>query len=191
MTTINKRISLTAAALVLAVLPAFAQQSDGIRETVGQAAPAETAAAPAADSVKFADRIAAVVNTDVITEYELQNRVRQAATNLRQQNITLPPMPELRRQVLERMISEKATEQRARELGIRVDEQMVSASIEQIARNNKLTVQELRERLQADDVSFATFRTQVRDEIIAQRLREREVDSKITIPESEVDAFLA
>lgn len=191
MTTINKRISLTAAALVLAVLPAFAQQSDGIRETVGQAAPAETAAASAADSVKFADRIAAVVNTDVITEYELQNRVRQAATNLRQQNITLPPMPELRRQVLERMISEKATEQRARELGIRVDEQMVSASIEQIARNNKLTVQELRERLQADDVSFATFRTQVRDEIIAQRLREREVDSKITIPESEVDAFLA
>lgn len=191
MTTINKRISLTAAALVLAVLPAFAQQSDGIRETVGQAAPAETTAAPAADSVKFADRIAAVVNTDVITEYELQNRVRQAATNLRQQNITLPPMPELRRQVLERMISEKATEQRARELGIRVDEQMVSASIEQIARNNKLTVQELRERLQADDVSFATFRTQVRDEIIAQRLREREVDSKITIPESEVDAFLA
>lgn len=191
MTTINKRISLTAAALVLAALPAFAQQSDGIRETVGQAAPAETAAAPAADSVKFADRIAAVVNTDVITEYELQNRVRQAATNLRQQNITLPPMPELRRQVLERMISEKATEQRARELGIRVDEQMVSASIEQIARNNKLTVQELRERLQADDVSFATFRTQVRDEIIAQRLREREVDSKITIPESEVDAFLA
>ena len=63
------------------------------------------------------------------------------------------------------MITEKATEQRAKELGIRVDEQMVSASIEQIARNNKMTVEELRERLRADDVSFSAFRSQVRDEI--------------------------
>lgn len=196
MTTINKRIFLAAAALVSAALPAFAQQQNaGIRETVAQPAAAPQSA-PATEGLtlpktKLADRIAAVVNTDVITEYELQNRVRQAAINLRQQNINLPPMPELRRQVLERMITEKATEQRARELGIRVDEQMVSASIEQIARNNKLTVQELREKLRADDVSFAAFRAQVRDEITAQRLREREVDSKITIPESEVDAYLA
>ena len=96
-----------------------------------------------------------------------KDRVRQAAINLRQQNINLPPMQELRRQVLERMITEKATEQRAKELGIRVDEQMVSASIEQIARNNKMTVDELRERLRADDVSFGAFRAQVRDEITA------------------------
>ena len=197
MTTTNKRITLTAAALVLVALPAFAQQSSQIRETTTEA-PQSVAATEGlaltdeqAVGNKFADRIAAVVNNDVITEYELQNRVRQAAINLRQQNITLPPMQELRRQVLERMITEKATEQRARELGIRVDEQMVSASIEQIARNNKMTVEELRERLRADDVSFSAFRSQVRDEITAQRLREREVDSKITIPESEVDAYLA
>ena len=195
MTTINKRISLTAAALVLAALPAYAQQS-GLREAISSAPAAQPSegielTANQAGATKFADRIAAVVNNDVITEYELQNRVRQAAVNLRQQNINLPPMAELRRQVLERMITEKATEQRAKELGIRVDEQMVNASIEQIARNNKLTVQELRDRLRADDVSFATFRAQVRDEITAQRLRQREVDSKITIPESEVDAFLA
>lgn len=199
MTTINKSIPLAAVAIVLASLPAFAQQSSDIRETTVETTASQTIqtkeelapAANQASATKFADRIAAVVNTDVITEYELQNRVRQAAINLRQQNITLPPMQELRRQVLERMITEKATEQRAKELGIRVDEQMVSASIEQIARNNKMTVQELRERLRADDVSFSTFRAQVRDEITAQRLREREVDSKITIPESEVDAFLA
>lgn len=190
MTTISKRFPLAAAALVLAALPAFAQQSSAIRETTSEPAAIEgdeTAVAGA----RFADRIAAVVNSDVITEYELQNRVRQAAINLRQQNINLPPMQELRRQVLERMITEKAVEQRAKELGIRVDEQMVTASIEQIARNNKLTVQELRDRLRADDVSFSAFRAQVRDEITAQRLREREVDSKITIPESEVDAYLA
>ncbi len=147
--------------------------------------------AGAQTGLRYVDRVVAVVNNDVITEYELQNRVRQVAINLRQQNIELPPMPELRRQVLERLIMEKCLDQRARELGIRVDERMVTASIEQIARNNKLTVDELRERLAADDVSFAAFRSQVRDEISAQRLREREVDSKLTIPESEVDAYLA
>ncbi len=195
MITTTKRFSLAAALCALAALPAFAQQAPAAAPAdAPAAAPAETVTETVqqpASGVRFADRIAAVVNTDVITEYELQNRVRQAAINLRQQNINLPPMPELRRQVLERMITEKATEQRAKELGIRVDEQMVNASIEQIARNNKMTVDELRERLRADDVSFATFRNQVRDEITALRLREREVDSKITIPESEVDAYLA
>ena len=158
--------------------------------------PAQPAAADIQQSasrstLRYVDRVVAVVNNDVITEYELQNRVRQVAINLRQQNINLPPMPELRRQVLERLIMEKCLDQRAKELGIRVDERMVSASIEQIARNNKLTVDELRDRLLADGVSFSAFRSQVKDEIIAQRLREREVDSKLTIPESEVDAYLA
>lgn len=160
--------------------------------------PVDAAAAAAGDvqsvgqsELRFIDRIVAVVNNDIITEYELQNRVRQTAINLREQNIELPPMPELRRQVLERLIMEKCIDQRSRELGIRVDERMVTAAIEQIARNNKITVEELRQKLQADDVSFSVFRDQVREEISAQRLREREVDSKLTIPESEVDAYLA
>lgn len=190
-TTIN-RVRLAALAALACAAPAFAQQAPAapnvVQETV---VPVDPAQAPATAGVRAVDRIVAVVNNDVITEYELQNRVRQVAINLRQQNIALPAMPELRNQVLERLILEKAIDQRSRELGIRVDEQMVSASIEQIARNNKLTVQELRDRLQADDVSFAAFRRQVRDEIMMQRLREREVDSQLTIPESEVDAYLA
>ncbi len=137
------------------------------------------------------DRIVAVVNNDVITEFELQTRVRQVAMNLRQNNVGLPPMQALRAQVLERLILEKAIEQRARELGIRVDEQMVSASIDMIARSNKITTDELRARLAADGIPYPAFRKQIREEIIAQRLREREVDSKINIPESEVDAYLA
>ena len=193
MTTTNNRIRLAAlAAAVLAAASGHAaaqQAADTISTTVE---PVETTATvSAAGDIKPIDRIVAVVNTDVITEYELQNRVRQVAINLRQQNIELPAMPELRNQVLERLILEKAMDQRARELGIRIDEQMVSASIEQIARNNKLTIDELRARLQADGVSYPAFRTQVRDEIMAQRLREREVDSQLTIPESEVDAYLA
>lgn len=96
MTTTNKRITLTAAVLVLAALPAFAQQSSQIRETTAEepqpvaAAEGQALTEQQTGASKFADRIAAVVNNDVITEYELQNRVRQAAINLRQQNINLP-----------------------------------------------------------------------------------------------------
>ncbi len=137
------------------------------------------------------DRIVAVVNNDVITERELQERTHVVALNLRRQNIQLPAMELLRTQVLERLISERTIMQRARETGIRIDDQMVNASIEQIARQNNLSVDQLRQRLIADGVSFSAFREEIRDEITTQRLREREVDAKIVIPESEVDAFLA
>lgn len=146
---------------------------------------------PVVQETRTLDRIVAVVNRDVITEYELQNRVHQVAMNLRRQNIQLPEMPILRRQVLDRLISEKATNQRAQEIGLRVDEQMVTASIEQIAHNNRMTPEELRERLAKDGVTYGAFRSQIREEILLQRLREREVDSKITIPESEIDTYLA
>ena len=178
MTTITK-LAFVAAGIV-AMGSAMAQQ---ITETVTPAV-SQSAARPL-------DRIIAVVNRDVITEFELQTRVHQAALNLRRQNIELPPMPEMRAQVLDRLITEKAVQQRAKEIGIRVDEQMVSAAIEQIARNNQLTPEQLRERIAAEGLSFSAFRSQVREEITLQRLREREVDSKITIPESEIDAYLA
>ena len=204
----SSRAALAASCLLIFGQALAADAPNTVRETVQMpaAAPAAAPAAPTTDAqpaaadiqqsasrstLRYVDRVVAVVNNDVITEYELQNRVRQVAINLRQQNINLPPMPKLRRQVLERLIMEKCLDQRAKELGIRVDERMVSASIEQIARNNKLTVDELRDRLLADGVSFSAFRSQVKDEIVAQRLREREVDSKLTIPESEVDAYLA
>lgn len=137
------------------------------------------------------DRIVAVVNQEVITERELQNRTHVVAINLRRQNIALPPMETLRAQVLDRLITERAIMQRARETGIRIDDQMVNASIEQIARQNQLSVDELRQRLAADGVDFATFREEIRDEITTQRLREREVDEKIVILDSEIDTYLA
>ena len=178
------------AAVAAALTGTFALQAQTITETTEPVTAGEVTIDPDAN-YRPLDRIVAVVNNDVITEFELQNRVRQVAVNLRRQNIELPPMPQLRAQVLDRLITEKAMQQRAREIGVRVDEQMVTASIEQIARNNKLTTDELRSRLREEGVSWSAFRSQIRDEITQQRLREREVDSKINIPESEVDAYLA
>ena len=153
------------------------------------AAPSAAEQAPAASGEL--DRIVAVVNNDIITEHELEQRVHTVAINLRRQNIQLPAMELLRAQVLERLISERAILQRARQTGIRVDDQMVNASVEQIARQNNLSIEELRQRLAADGVNFASFRNEIRDEITTQRLREREVNEKIDISESEIDAYLA
>lgn len=181
--------SLKILAVSLGALLACTAQAASVMD--GSAAEAAPAAATAVAGPVEVDRIVAVVNTDVITEYELQQRVHTVAINLRRQNIALPAMEDLRRQVLERLISERTIMQRARQTGIRVDDQMVNASIEQIARQNNLTVDELRQHLLADGVTFDAFRGQIRDEITTQRLREREVDEKITILDSEIDAYLA
>lgn len=147
-------------------------------------------AQPTQDPVAL-NRVVAVVNSDVITDNELTQRVHAAALNLRRQNIQLPSMQQLRAQVLEQLVMERAVEQRARETGVRVDDALINATIEQIARQNKMTVAQLRRQLDLDGVTFPEFRHQIRSQLIAQRLREREVNAKIKIPESEIDAFLA
>lgn len=136
------------------------------------------------------DRIAAVVNNDVITEIELQQRIHQTAMNLRRQGINLPPMENLREQLLERMILDRIIEQRAKDAGIKIDDQMIAAAVEQIARNNNLTVPQLQDRLAKDGVSFREFQGQVRNEILMQRLREKDVDDTIKVSESEVDQYI-
>lgn len=152
---------------------------------------AQTSADKPASETQVLNAVVAVVNNDVITTGELADRTHTAALNLRRQKIQLPPMPQLRAQVLEQLILERAMSQRARETGIRVDDAVVNATIEQIAQQNKISVAELRRRLNLDGVPFPQFREEIRSQIIAQRLREREVDDEIKIPESEIDAFLA
>lgn len=144
-----------------------------------------------ASEPQLLNAVVAVVNNDVITTDELAERAHSAALNLRRQKIQLPPMQQLRVQVLEQLILERAISQRARETGIRVDDGIVNATIEQIAQQNKISVAELRRRLSLDGVTFPQFREEIRSQIVAQRLREREVDDEIKIPESEIDVFLA
>ena len=175
MTTMNKM-------KYLALLAAFSASVCTAQTTTTQAQ---------TSSAQVLNAVVAVVNNDVITTEELADRAHSAALNLRRQKIQLPPMPQLRAQVLEQLILERAISQRARETGIRVDDGVVNATIEQIAAQNKISVAELRRRLSLDGVPFTQFREEIRSQIVAQRLREREVDEQIKIPESEIDAFLA
>jgi peptidyl-prolyl cis-trans isomerase SurA len=137
------------------------------------------------------DRIVAVVNDEAVTNNEIAARVRLAELQLKRQKIALPPSDVLRRQVLERLIVDRAQLQMARETGVRVDDATVNAALARIAEQNQMTLPAFRERVEADGLPFSRFRDDLRDEIVVSRLREREVDSKIQISEGEVDNFIA
>jgi len=152
-------------------------------------AAAAIAQAPAA--TRPLDRIVAVVNDEAITQSELDARTQIALSQLRRQNITPPPPAALRRQVLERLIVDRAQVQAARESGVRVDDATVNAALARIAEQNGVSLQQFRERLEKEGVPFTRFRNDVRDDIIMSRLRDREVDNRIQISEGEIDNFLA
>ncbi len=137
------------------------------------------------------DAIVAVVNTDVITLKELDDRVRLVEQRLQRQNTQMPPRQILQRQLLERMIVTRAQMQMARDSGIRVDDFMLDRAVSRIAEQNQLSLQTFRDQLERDGLSFARFREEIREEITLQRLREREVDNKLQIGESEIDNYLA
>lgn len=150
-----------------------------------------TQAAPQSNSPQLIDRVVAVVNREIITASELARREKQFLTNLRRQGAAPPNLAALREQVLERMITDRAMLQMARETGIRVDDVTLDRSISRIAEQNGLSVSGLRNQLESEGISFAAFRQDIREEIMLTRLREREVDNKLQVTESEVDTFLA
>jgi len=162
-------------------------------QAVQPAGPASAAASAATPrpAPRPIDRIVAIVNDEVVTANELRARARIAEVQLRRQKIQPPAADVLERQVLERLIVDRAQLQLARETGVRVDDATVNATLGRIAESNGLSVQALRQRLEADGVSFAQFRDDIRQDIILNRLREREVDSRVQISDSELENFIA
>ncbi len=154
-------------------------------------APATAAPNAAAGKPQLVDAIIAVVNNEVITRRELIDRSAIIERRLTSQTGTPPPRGELQRQILERMIVERAQLQLAGEQGIKVDDQTLDRALLRIAEQNKLSLQEFRNQLEREGTPFSQFREEIRREIIMQRLREREVDNKIQISDSEVDNYLA
>ena len=143
-----------------------------------------------AQRLELVDRIVAIVNKEVVTASELRERVGYAERELKRQGTPAPEPALLERQVLERLILDKAQLQLAAESGVRVDELQLDRSLERIAENNNLTLAAFRKALEADGVQMDRFREEVRRQIIMQRLREREVDERIEVSESEIDLYL-
>jgi len=136
--------------------------------------------------------VVAVVNDDVITRNELDDRIREVVRQLHTQNTPLPAEDVLQKQILERMITDMLQRQYARENGVRVDDTQLNLAIARIGQQNNFpSLDAFRAKLEADGVDYMKFREEIRSEIISTRLRKREVESKLIISEREVDDYLA
>ena len=137
------------------------------------------------------DKIVAVVNNSVITEYELRSRVASTLQQLALQRTPAPPRHLLERQLLERMITERILLQMAEDTNIRVDGPQLDRALARIARQNNMELDQFRRALEQDGVDFNAFREQVRTEMTIGRLREREVDNRVVVTDAEIDNYLA
>src|SRR5258706_3854318 len=146
--------------------------------------------APAAQAVTLVDRIVAVVNKEVITYSELNEAVGMAERQMRRQGTPSPERAVLERQMLERLILDKAQLQLARETGIRIDELQLDRAVERVAQTNNMTLADFRRALEADGVVFDSWRNDVRQQMMMARLREREVENRVQVSDCEVDLFL-
>lgn len=137
------------------------------------------------------DRIAAVVNEDVILRSELDRAVANISAQYAGREGQLPPPEVLAKQVLERLVLVKLQVARARETGVRVTDQEVDQAIANIAAQNKVTPEQLREQVGRDGTPYAAFRASIHDELLTQRLRQRFAQGRISVSEAEIDVAVA
>jgi peptidyl-prolyl cis-trans isomerase SurA len=178
-------LSALAMALQLVLGASFAQ-AQGLR-----ASPSLSASRAATDNTqRNADYIVAVVNSEPITNNEVRVRVLRFEQQLSQRGGALPPREELTAQVLQRLISERTQVQLARDNGIKIEESALDAAAGNVARQNQLSLEELRRRLESDGIVYSQFRDGLREEMLLARVREREVEARVSITESELDRYI-
>jgi len=137
------------------------------------------------------DRIVAVVNTDVVLQSELDRAIKITENQLRERGIAVPPTSGLQSQVLERLIVTRLQTERATEAGIRIDDRELNEVLTAIAGQNKVSLEQFIETLKQQGLDYAAVREQVRDEVLSQRVRQKEVGARVVVTEQDVDFALA
>ncbi len=153
--------------------------------------PARPASSDSASTPIPVDQIVAVVNDEVITRNELRRRTNDVEKVLRKQGTQLPPRDVMERQVLERVITERALLQEAKEDGLKVDDTQLDRAITRIAEQNHMDLAAFRARVEGDGEKWPQFRTEVRNEILMSRLRDKQVESGVQVSEGEIDNLIA
>jgi len=178
--TLFRAVAIAFGATTLAAAAAWAQ-------------PASPAAAPAARAAqpRSADYIVAIVNNELVTQVEVDQRVARAKIDALRSGARLPPEPQLRKQILDSLIEERVIITYAREAGLKVDEPELDRAVANVAAANKMSLDKLQERLRAEGIDYTRFRATLRDQMLAERVREREVTSRIRVTDAEIDNALA
>nr|WP_163500732.1 peptidylprolyl isomerase [Halomonas socia] len=143
-----------------------------------------------AQSIQPLDRIVAVVNQGAIMASELEQRVEQARSQLTGRGIDSPPDQTLRRQVLEQMINEEIQLQMARSANLSVDDTELNRAVRSIAESNNMTLDQFADAVEADGLTLASVREEVRRELVMRELQQRQVGSRVNVSEREVDRHL-
>jgi peptidyl-prolyl cis-trans isomerase SurA len=139
---------------------------------------------------RSADYIVAVINNELVTQFEVEQRIARARDEAARSNTALPEPTELRKLALDSLINERVLITYARESGMKVDDQELERAIGNIASMNKLSVEQLRQRLREENIDYGRFRSNLKDQILSERVREREVQARIKITDSEVEDYL-
>jgi peptidyl-prolyl cis-trans isomerase SurA len=147
--------------------------------------------APKVAPPRAADYIVAVISNELVTQVEVEQRMQRLREEALAARTSVPADAELRQRALEGLIDERVITTFARDTGVKVDEAELDRAVSNIASMNKMTLEVLRERLRSEGMDFARFRANLRDQILADRVREREVASRIRVSDLEIDAWLA
>ena len=154
-------------------------------------APAPARGNVSLDQTVLLDRVIAIVNDEALTQFDVNQQKRVVLEQMKAQKVT-PPAPDvLEKQLLDRLITERVLMQVAKETGVRVDDTQVERTIARIAQDNKLSAGDFRKAVEKEGMPFSKYREDVRNEIMVQRLRDREVEGRVSVSDAEVDHFLA
>ncbi len=151
--------------------------------------PAQAQQAPQR-SARLADYIVAIVNSELVTAAELELRIARLRDDAARNNSSLPGGAELRQRVLDLLINERVQVTHARDSGQKVDDAELDRAVANVALQNQLSLPQLRDKLKQEGLDYGRFRTNIRDQLITERIREREVLARIRISDAEVDAFI-
>ena len=194
------RHAVSVSVLSLSLLASLGAQAQGLR-SAGPSKPSlsralEQTQTPTLQSgsaprgLRSADYIVAVVNSEPVTNNEVRARMERVEESLAKEGGQRPPQAQLAREVLERLILEKAQIQYAKEVGIKVDDYAVDQGMEAVARNNSISKAQLLRELKKEGIAEAKFRDELRSQMTLQRLREREVDNRVKVSEQDIDRYL-
>ena len=168
----------------------FNHLSGVINRCIGFAVYASLMFSSHANAITPLDSIAIIVNDDVITQNELQDKIAYFENQIRVSGGSVSDRESLKKQVIERMIRDKIQLQKAAQFGIQIDDISLNRMIDAMAKQNDLTLSELRATLEQEGIDFGDFRTQTREELIIQELQKRMVADKVTVTNQEIQQLI-
>jgi len=142
-------------------------------------------------SPQWLDRVAIIINDDIITQSELKQRMQATRNNLRKQKIAMPPATALRYQVTDALILDQLQLQQAKKIGIDVTSAQIDATINDVARQSRMSRANFLAKIKRDKISVASLRSDLRRQLTIRQLINRVINSQIQVSEHEIDGFLA